>query len=128
MKKLNKKRGTHKAQITNFSKFFDEYKKSERDVIKLILLLDKFKLTFTNFDDISDELELTDSTVDHQSERFKIENLFIDLVAEAEKLKGSSTTNSQNSTAENITHFNQHKRRVKLPEASLPKFNGKYED
>ena len=136
MKKLNKRRGTHKMQITNFHKFIEDSTLQGPDQIRVMVRLDKFKASFVDFDEVSDNLEIFDEDHDHASERFQIEEQYLDLVAEAEHLikKALSTTPQVSVNNVNYETIREHltstvtKRRIKLPEASLPKFSGKYED
>ena len=127
-----KKRANFKAQITNFRKFLDEYRTKESDIIKLNIRLDKFKANFADFDQISDELEFVDENHDHSSERFEIEENYLNLLAEMQHLLEDTRLNSEIDTREMvrtpIVSESVTKRRIKLPQASLPKFSGKFED
>ncbi|XP_051161136.1 uncharacterized protein LOC127281461 [Leptopilina boulardi] len=138
VKSLIRKRSTHKAQITNYKKFLEEYKKLPTSLIKLNVRLEKFKASFENFDQVSDDLETLDEASSHDVQRFEIEEDYINILTEFEELKAVAQPNTQSgianisgsqdaNTASNSASRTM-KRRVKLPEASLPKFSGKYED
>ena len=138
IEKLKLKRGTYKAQITRYRQFIEEYKLKEPDLIKLNVRVDKFKSIFAEFDRVSDDLEFLDEEHDHATETFQIEEFYLDLITESEHLKQSARTiphndfadenEAQDTIIERSSTATVTKRRIKLPEASLPKFSGKYED
>ena len=137
-KQFIKKRGTYKAQITNFKRFLEDYKTKEPGIIKLNIRSDRLKSSFVEFDNISDRLDLLDEGTDHASERFEIENNYLECLTAVEHLKLEATSYFRSNFSDNVDGQNTFiersspaavtKRRVKLPEASLPKFSGKYED
>ena len=72
-------------------------------------------------------------------ERFEIEETYLDLINLAEQLKLESRPNisevlsaqirdSSSSNLEQNSNGSILKRRIKLPEASLPKFDGRYKE
>ena len=130
LKKLVKRRGTLKSQITRFKTFIDEYQLQEPDLIKLNIRVERFKMHFADFDSFYDELEIVDEDNDHTTERYDMEENYLDLLSKIEHLKLEFMPN--NVANDNIIERNLNsavaKRRIKLPEASLPKFSGKYED
>ncbi|KAJ8672038.1 hypothetical protein QAD02_003297 [Eretmocerus hayati] len=178
IKKLNQKKGTFKGSVTNFKKFLEEFKNDpDQNTLNLSLRLEKFRTVFSSFDQILDELELLDeeNAKSLSIERFEIEDDYLNIISEAERLislaEKTSASHIKNlmrteahSTQSLLTHepnengdaFSDHfrssrnqrnldedesptdssdeeldcanSRRVKLPQADLPTFTGRYED
>ena len=150
IKVLKQKRGVIKAQITNFKKFLEQYKKEDPNLIKLSLRLEKYKSSYQGLDEIQDELELLDAenVTDLMTERFEIQDEYFNVLSEAEQLVIAVTRPPQNINtsvsnltarlnAASITLDNTNNeapaqsarsRRVKLSEATLPSFSGRYEE
>lgn len=134
IKRLHQRRGTQKAQLKIFRNFVEEYKKQEPDLIKLNIRVDKFKQIFLDFEQVSDELEILEENRDHATERFEIQEDYLDLIIESEHLIKQAphsypeVENNSHDTHAESSRNTVMKRRIKLPEASLPKFSGKYED
>lgn len=168
IKVLIQKRGTLKAQITNFRKFINENKNKDVSVENITRRTEKFNKMFASFDEMSDELELLDekNAEAHATARAEIEEdyfIILDIADEIQKkavsrnhvtVSGNQVTVSENhstvsgdqvtvsgdqvmvsesagtsSEIDNRTATNQtQKRRIRLPEAKVPTFSGKYED
>ena len=138
IKKLHQRRGTQKTQIKMFSKFLESYKEEEPDLIKLNVRVNKLKQVFADFDQVSDELEILEEAYDHATERYEIEEDYLNLITKSEHLAKQAADMAPNSSREfENGSYDTHressrntvmKRRIKLPEASLPKFSGRYED
>ena len=137
-KKLYQRRGTQKSQIKVFNTFLNEYKNQEPDFIRLTVRLDKFKQIFADFDQVSHDLEILEEKDNHAKERYEIEESYLNLIIECEHLIKQATCltphssrefeNESQNTIRELAPNLVTKRRIKLPEASLPKFSGKYED
>ena len=131
IKLLIKRRGTKKAQITSFALFLREHQEgSTTNIVKIRTRLNKFKETIGGLGEICDDLDRLDEEVDHTDERITMEDQALDLISEAEILLAAA--NPRSNTPITIDsedgHANSNRAfRVKLPEASLPKFDGKYE-
>ena len=54
--------------------------------------LDKFKLLYVEFDEVSDDLEFLDEGDNHATERFQIEEFYLDLITESKHLKQAART------------------------------------
>lgn len=139
LKKLKKRRATLKTTATKFSNFLREYQAGEPDFIKLNVRLERFMTQFKDFDEASDQIELLDENPDLIDERFQLDETYTDLITLDEQLKldvrpnnsddhFSQPRGSSSSNPEQIPNDIVLKRRIKLPEASLPKFDGHYED
>ena len=139
LKKLMKRRSTLKASATKFSNFLKEYQNGEPNFIKLNIRLEKFMTQFKDFDENSDQIEFLDENPDLTEEGFEIEEAYLDLFTLAEQLKLDSRPNiseghysnsrdSPSSNREQNANDTVLKRRIKWPEASLPKFDGRYEE
>lgn len=138
IKRLVKKRGTIKSQITSFKNFLAEQRKETNIItIRITSRLQRLKEAFIPFDSICDELDNIDEENDHTAERITTEENYIDAVSEAENLLNYSNTTNLTIGNELIADVNRTQTdsrgpsnrtsRLKLPETSLPKFDGKYE-
>ena len=136
IKELNLSRDVIKGQITTFSKFLSTFKTDQSpNAFKLTGRLDRFKNSFTDFDAIQSEIErlpTTQNDVDRaMTERFAIQEAHFTVLAEAEEIMAILSPPSPpapNAGAEDGAPRVIPRRRVKLPETSLPVFSGRYED
>lgn len=88
------------------------------------------------FEEFNDELAIADPGQDHQDEFNNIQERFYSLAGKAENLlKATHVSNSDVSISNDDTRNHNpgsttliRKRRIKLPEAPLPTFDGKYEN
>ena len=92
IKQFIKKRGIYKAQITNFKRFLEDYKTKEPDITKLNIRSERLKSSFVEFDNISDRLDLLDEGTDHATERFEIENNYLECLTAVEHFKLEATS------------------------------------
>lgn len=132
---LIKKRGTIKAQITSFKRFLVKSREEEiLDAPRITQRIRKLKEVMSNFDKLCDEIDQVDLENDHTAERITIEEDYLDLISDAEKI---ISTNNQPiiihdvdndghaaEASENIVQT----RKFRLPEVALPKFDGKFEN
>ena len=135
IKEIVQKRGNMKAQITNFRKFIEENKEVEVSIENITRRIEKLNKTFEPFEDISDELELLDEerAEEYSTARLEIQESYFKVLDAADEIKKRGASRDQiimpvrneivNNSSNRVT-----KRRIKLPDAILPTFNGKYED
>lgn len=130
------KKETIKDQISNFKNFLEKYRDEQPDAIKLNWRIQKLKSTYESFDNVQKEIELLDRDTPHIDlvlERYAIQDEYLDALADGEHplitARGSDQTIENNDRASigadtnNIT-----KRRVKVPQAELLTFSGRYEE
>ena len=144
VKEIIQKRGSLKAQITNFRKFIDENEDSEVSIENITRRIEKINKSFEPFDEISDELELLDAAnAEHYSTtRAEIEENYFSVLDAADKIKRKAISRDQsvaqhvNSSRDTLSENNSNedsinrsqRRKIRLPEAKVPPFSGKYED
>lgn len=135
VKALHQKRGSIKAQLTNFETFLAKYVNEDPDPLKLRLRIDRIKVVFESFHDIQDEIESLEE--EPNDERYRVEEKYFDLLAKAERLLGTASSSRDQAANLPVESFHGSRatnssaltnRRIKLPEASLPTFNGRFED
>ncbi|XP_066600697.1 uncharacterized protein [Prorops nasuta] len=128
------KRTALKAQMTTVSNILDK-DNIENTVIKL--RMKRLTELFHNFEELADQLMILDSNEDHQNELESLQERFYTLASRVENILSSSHTDNSNSVCSVASNHTQidatssstctEKRIVKLPQISLPVFNGKYE-
>lgn len=119
------KRGACKGQVTRFLTFINKFKGSEtKDYSQLETRLEKIEETWSNFEKIQTEIELLTEDQAQIDERELFEDSFFSVVAEAKSLINSKIEINQSllSTQNTNTKLN-----VKLPNLSLPEFDGSYD-
>lgn len=124
---LIQKRTSLEAQIKLLTKWFDE-KKFDNSTLKL--RMNKLNELYNTFENLNDELCILDSETDHLGEFLKIQEIFYDVSGKIANVPGSTSSSRSSNASENndsIQNINS-RRRVKLPQASLPQFDGKYEN
>ncbi|XP_063979920.1 uncharacterized protein LOC135163945 [Diachasmimorpha longicaudata] len=131
-----------KKQLTNFKgqnmiirKFLSIYKNKELEVVKVTNRINKYNAILKSVAEVCDEIERLDAENQHHSpeDRFHIEAEYYENIAEFERLliisREDPTTTSSLCSCESIQpgHTHMKRRRFKLPESTLPTFNGEYE-
>ncbi|XP_011702540.1 PREDICTED: uncharacterized protein LOC105458720, partial [Wasmannia auropunctata] len=132
VKFLVQKRTSVKSQITSLVNLLD---KGGLDNATLKLRIARLTVLYHAYEEHNDELALLDSSDGHQAEFTNIQERFYSLAGRIENilnaadLSTASTSGMSNETrvtdGENVTPIA--KRRVKLPQAPLPTFDGSYE-
>lgn len=110
--------------------------KGKLDNATLKLRIARLTDLYQAFEEFNDELAIADPEQDHQDEFNNIQERFYSLAGKAENiLKATQVSNSDVSVSNDDTRNHNagsttliRKRRVKLPEAPLPTFDGKYEN
>lgn len=132
IKLLIQKRTSLKSQITSLTNIVE---KDRYDKTALKLRMARITDLYHAYEEFNDELELLDPNDNHKDEFVSVQERFYVLASKVDEIvnsstdlisnPGSSNTISQcNSSASTVST----KRRVKLPEASLPTFDGQYEN
>ncbi|XP_066585911.1 uncharacterized protein [Prorops nasuta] len=138
IKVLIQKRVAIKSQITNFNNTLD---KGTSDTAAIKLRIKRLTELYHTFEESLDELMILDPQENHQVKFDAIQERFYTLASRVENLliiAGTSITScnetrsdtrsdaqsNESATVANNTQF----RTAKLPEITLPVFNGKYEE
>ncbi|XP_067208501.1 uncharacterized protein [Linepithema humile] len=129
IKILVQKRTSLKSQITGLSNILD---KGNTDDVALRLRIKRLTELYHAFEEYNDELTVLDSNEIHQTEFINIQERFYSLAARVESNLSASEADSDRQSvvnrADNVEiTTSSRKRRIKLPEAALPTFDGKYE-
>ncbi|XP_067208518.1 uncharacterized protein [Linepithema humile] len=144
-KLLIQKRTSLKAQITNLSKLLQ---KGRYDKSALKLRMIRVTELYHAYEEYNDELILLDPSDSHTDEFAHIQERYYSLAGKIEELTSSNTSNAVAGTSnaiagpsnaiagssnDTIQHNNANaivvtRPRIKLPEASLPNFDGRYEN
>ncbi|XP_067209990.1 uncharacterized protein [Linepithema humile] len=133
IKLLTQKRSSLKTQITTLSNAFD---RGKLDNATLKLRIARVTELYHKFEENNDELMVLDSDDGYMAELFNIQERFYDLAGRIERIinvAGTSGTNSNASSEEvrddnSVNGTGNTRRQMKLPQASLPTFDGKYEN
>ncbi|XP_039309629.1 uncharacterized protein LOC113004665 [Solenopsis invicta] len=120
----------YKSQITNLTNLLD---KGAVDNAALKLRIARLTDVYHSFEDQNLELEVLDPNDNHQEEFLSLQTRFFDLAGRIESIlnvrnasdPSTSSNASQSDAADSVTAVK--KRRIKLPEAPLPTFDGKFE-
>ena len=128
---LKQKRTSLKQQITLLKNFFERDSNSP-DLVQLKLRLDRLKTLFEAFEDYSNQLEILEPEGNHSEEKGFIIDAYFDLAARIHRVLEPPFTRFENTEINNSSALERSilsaKRRIKLPQISLPKFTGKYEE
>jgi len=127
------KRTSLKAQITNLANLID---KGGIDNGTLKLRIERLKMLYHAFEEFNDELTVLDPSDTHQIEFLNIQDRFYSLAGKIEdQLSKTNTPDNDLSALSNDNRIEDKdstttvkRRRIKLPEAPLPTFDGKYEN
>jgi len=133
VKLLVQKRTSLKSQITHVGNLLD---KGEVDNAVLKLRIARVTDLYHAFEEHNDELAVLDPREGHQNEFVNIQERFHSLASKAENIlnatnnsnAGPGPSNNEPRSDNAGTTASVNKRRIKLPEASLPTFDGKYEN
>lgn len=133
VKLLVQKRTSLKAQITNLANVVE---KGRYDKTALKLRMTRVTELYHSYEEFNDELILLDSNDSHRDEFTHVQERFYTLASKIEEIiSANSIVSTANiDTSSNASRSNSSastvitKRRIKLPEASLPQFNGQYEN
>ncbi|XP_012535770.1 uncharacterized protein LOC105836345 [Monomorium pharaonis] len=133
VKLLMQKRTTLKSQITNLANIVDQ-DRLENTALKLRIL--RLTTQFHTFQDLNGELILIDSDGGHADEFVIIQDQLYDLAGKIDNILSSDNASaftasvSRNESRSDgvVTTAPATKRRFKLPEATLPTFDGRHEN
>lgn len=138
IKLLIQKRTSLKAQITSLTNLVE---RERYDKVTLKLRVNRVTELYHAYEEFNDELLVLDSSDQHKEEFANTQDRFYALVGKVETILRSSASNANPSTSSadaNTTSntIQSHgsgsaantKRRIKLSEASLPKFDGRLEN
>jgi len=138
VKFIVQKRKSLKSQITNLGNALD---KGNLDNTTLKLRLTRLSELYRAYEEFNDELAILDSDEGHQTEFENIQERFYGVAGKIESILNatntSNVTNTSNAEADragidsrddiNTVMTSNKTRRIKLPEAALPTFDGRYE-
>src|SRR5436190_8224498 len=132
IKILIQKRTSLKSQITSLNNTLD---KGNFDNTALRLRMTRLTELYHAYEEFNDELMVLDTNENHETEFTNIQERYYSLAGRIENLLNAMNVSgaiSVNSSGENRIEDEQipvlKKRRIKLPEAALPIFDGKYEN
>lgn len=130
---LIQKRTSLKSQITSLKNILD---KDKIDNAVLKLRMKRLTELYHAFEENNDELVVLSPDESHQVEFAKIQDRYYSLAARVENIlqtadrsEASTSRSTEEISTNNTSHAASIKnRRIKLPETSLPTFDGKYEN
>lgn len=131
IKLLIQKRTSLKTQITSLMNIVD---RDCYDKVSLKLRVTRVTELYHAFEEFNDELIILDPNDSHKNEFTIVQDKFYSLAGKIEEIINSNPSSSNSTTSVNIPQSNGSestsiiKRRVKLPVASLPQFDGQYEN
>jgi len=130
VKLLIQKRTSLKSQITGLT---NQVERDRYDKGALRLRMARITDLYHAYEEFNDELVVLDPNDTHKDEFTNVQERFYSLASKVEEIINSNVstaiTSATNSAAlPNGTATTIVKRRVKLPEATLPKFDGQYEN
>lgn len=122
-KYIIQKRTTLKAQLTHLERIVAEDRVDEAN---LRMRLKRVTELLHAYEELHDELEMLEPTDKHLAEFNDIQDRYYAIASGIEPLTKASTSHTANLNATSITVDNN-TRRIKLPVAELPKFDGNLE-
>ncbi|XP_070171311.1 uncharacterized protein [Polyergus mexicanus] len=131
IKLLIQKRTSLKSQITSMTNLVE---RGRYDKTALKLRMTRVTELYHAYEEFNDELILLDPNDQHKDEFANVQERFYSLASMVEGIVNSTTSAANAGTSSNVTQPSGSgaaaitKRRVKLPEASLPNFDGRYEN
>ena len=131
IKLIVQKRTSLKSQLTSLNNILD---KGNVDRSALKLRMSRVTELYRAFEEYNDELALLDPNDTHVTEFENVQERYYSIASKVEYIlqpsdhMESETNASFVETRSNSTATIIKNRRIKLPEASLPTFNGKYEN
>ncbi|XP_071649486.1 uncharacterized protein [Temnothorax longispinosus] len=120
---ISQKRSTLKAQLTNLEKIIAE---DRLDEANLKMRLKRITELFHAYEELHDELQLLEPADENLVELNDIQDRYYTVASKIETLTPASTSHTVNLNATSIPVDNN-TRRIKLPVAELPKFDGNLE-
>ncbi|XP_011865242.1 PREDICTED: uncharacterized protein LOC105560603 [Vollenhovia emeryi] len=130
VKLLVQRRTSLKSQITNLANLVE---KGKLDRATLKLRIARLTELHRAFEEYNDELEVLDANEQHRNEFTQIRDRFYALAGKVDNILNPASVSSNGSSASNGENRadgieSVPKRRIKLPEAPLPTFEGKFEN
>lgn len=131
IKLLVQKRTSLKSQITSLTNLVG---RETYDKTALKLRMTRITELYHAYEEFNDELILLDPNDHHKDEFTNVQERFYSLASKVEDIIDSTASTASASTSSNVIQPSGSgtavimKRRVKLPEASLPNFDGRYEN
>lgn len=134
IKLLLQKRLSMTRYLDSFKEFLDSHK-SDEDLSELQIRFEKLETLFKEFEEVHDQLELSDTNVQYEKEKASLLNNYFPVASKARKLLAPLMTvnNSSDNTGQILNSTMRPdssfvKRKIKLPQQNLPIFSGKFED
>lgn len=135
IKLLVQKRTSLKSQITNLTNLIE---REQYDKATLRIRMNRVTELYYKYEEFNDELLLLESIDQHKDEFANVQDRFYVLVGKVERILNPPASSTDTDSASNATPLGSGtatcattvytKRRVKLPEAALPKFDGRIEN
>ncbi|XP_011883624.1 PREDICTED: uncharacterized protein LOC105570787 [Vollenhovia emeryi] len=122
-KYIHQKRSTLKAQLTNFEKILAD---GRVDDANMRMRLKRITELFHAYEDLHDELATLEPTDEHLDEFSDIQDRYYAIASKFESSSQASTSRAVDLNATSIP-IDNNTRRIKLPVAELPKFDGDIE-
>lgn len=133
IKFLLQKRTSLKSQITNLTNLVE---RGTLDNTSLKLRIARLTDLYNAFEEYNDELAILEPNDGHSTEFANIQDRFYAVASKAENILDNANSSNASTSGSNVEVRNEGtnsvipviKRRIKLPEAPLPTFDGKYEN
>lgn len=136
VKLLVQKRTSLKAQITGLTNLVE---RDRYDKTALKLRMARVTDLYHTYEEYNDELIILDPSDSHKDQFTNVQDRFYSLAGKIEEIINPNTSTANTDTSTNASQSNNSesttvaittiaKRRIKLPEASLPQFDGHYEN